>query len=223
MTISTMLRGCVSAIAIVGGFSGGQAFAQSASDWTGAYAGLQIGYQSGSAEHSFSNGAPQDDSDPDGVIYGGHAGYNWRNQNIVFGIEADIEGGSVEGDFVNTTGLTSVGGAELNWQGSLRGRVGMASGSNLFYLTAGAVWVDQDYDGGPTPAPACCGYSDTASGWAAGIGIEHAGSGNISYRAEYRHTDLDDASGAMQPTFPGVTMDVSQSYGALRFAASYHF
>ncbi|TIW33926.1 MAG: hypothetical protein E5V72_31840, partial [Mesorhizobium sp.] len=37
-------------------------------DWSGFYVGLQGGYLWGQAEHSYSNGAPSDDSDPDGFI-----------------------------------------------------------------------------------------------------------------------------------------------------------
>ena len=216
------LLGCVSIAAVTSLFSAAPAQAQSAGDWVGPYVGVQAGYEAGSADHSFSNGAPSDDSEPNGFILGGHAGYNWRHQNIVFGVEADIEGGGVEGDFVNTTGIGSAGEVEMNWQASLRGRFGWANGANLFYFTAGAAWADEDFGGGPT-APVCCGYSDTVDGWTAGLGIEHASAGHLSYRAEYRHTEFDDASGELNPAFPGVFMDVSQSFDALRFAASYNF
>jgi outer membrane immunogenic protein len=222
MNNSKKLLGCVSIAALASLFAA-PALAQTAGDWKGPYAGLQLGYQTGSADHSFDNGAPSDDSEPDGFIVGGHGGYAWRHRNFVFGVEGDIEAGEVEGDYVNLTGATSVGEVETNWQASLRGRFGWAHGANLFYGTVGVAWADQDFSGGPAPAPACCGYSDTVSGWTAGLGYERMATGHLSYRAEYRHSEFDDASGAMPPTFPGVIMEVEQSTDALRFAASYHF
>ncbi len=231
MTFSSFLRTCVSVAAFAGALSGAQAYAQTegSSDWTGPYVGVQIGYQDGSADHSFSNGAPSDDSEPSGFVGGGHAGYNWRHENVVFGVEADIEGGDLNGDYVNTTGATSVGSTEVEWQASLRGRIGYASGANLFYATVGGVWMEEEFGGGPAPGPACCGYSDTVNGWTAGVGFERMlGSqqflgGSASYRFEYRHTEMDDASGPLPPTFPAVTMPVEQTADAVRAALSVHF
>ena len=60
--------------------------------WTGLYVGGQVGYVWGDANHSFSNGAPSDNSEPDGWVGGGHVGYNIQSGRIVFGIEADLEG-----------------------------------------------------------------------------------------------------------------------------------
>jgi outer membrane immunogenic protein len=37
----------------------------------------------------------------DGVIGGGHAGYNWQNNNRVFGLEVDIRGSAEKGSTSN--------------------------------------------------------------------------------------------------------------------------
>ena len=75
-------------------------------NWTGFYAGLNIGYSWGrsSGTQSFVNtttGAVLN-SNPvsfnmDGVIGGGQIGYNWQRDKWVFGLEADIQGTGQKG------------------------------------------------------------------------------------------------------------------------------
>ena len=141
------------------------------SQWSGFYVGLQGGYLWGDARHSFSNGAPSDNSDPDGFIGGGHIGFNLQSGGIVYGIEADFEGGDVNGGFTNVTGATSVGTVDLNWQGSVRARLGLAHDRTLFYVTvagrsaistsAVAPHLDQPVAG--TPKRSTAGLSVAAS------------------------------------------------------------
>lgn len=193
------------------------------SQWSGFYVGLQGGYLWGDARHSFSNGAPSDNSDPDGFIGGGHIGFNLQSGGIVYGIEADFEGGDVSGGFTNVTGATSVGTVDLNWQGSVRARLGLAHDRTLFYVTAGWAFGDFDFGGGPAPGPACCGYSETLNGWTVGGGIEWALSKNLTTRFEYRYTDYGRASGGLAPVFGGVTMPVELETHAIRAGLSYKF
>ena len=103
--------------------------------WTGFYVGAQVGYTWADADHTFSNGAPADNSNPQGGVFGGHMGYNLQNGALVYGIEADLEHTNVRGSFVNPTGITSSGTSDINWQGSVRGRLGFVHQHGLFYLT----------------------------------------------------------------------------------------
>jgi outer membrane immunogenic protein len=150
-------------------------------------------------------------------------GYNFQSGNIVFGIEADLEGGNLDGSFVNLTGISSQGSVDLNWQGSVRGRVGIASGPALYYLTAGWAFGDFDFGGGPAGGPICCGYSDRLNGWTIGGGGEWALGRNMTARIEYRYTDFGSTSGGLPPTFPGVTMPVDLTTHAIRAGLSYKF
>ena len=164
--------------------------AVSAVSWTGLYFGLQTGYVWGNADHTFSDGSLSGNSDPSGWIGGGYGGYNWQSGNFVFGFEADIEGGNVDGSFVNAPG-TSLGASELNWQGSLRGRMGIAADRTLFYMTGGWAFADADFSGTTSNTPvACCSYSTDLNGWTLGGGIEYAFSNELTIRGEYRYTDF---------------------------------
>lgn len=191
--------------------------------WTGFYVGVQGGYGFGSADHTFDNGAPSDDSDPDGFLGGVHVGYNYQMDQFVFGAEADVEYSDIEGSFENLTGITSQGATEINWQGSIRARLGVAMDRTLIYATGGVAFADVDYSGGPAGGPVCCGYSETRTGWTIGGGAEHAFTDKLTARIEYRFTDFGEADDALNPAFPDVDMATDLDIHAVRVGLSYKF
>ncbi|MDU8925887.1 outer membrane beta-barrel protein [Alisedimentitalea sp. MJ-SS2] len=202
--------------------------AVAAQDWSGLYGGITLGYGLGDANHSFSNLAPSGNSSPDGILIGGFMGYAVQNGNTVWGGEIDLEMSSLEGSFVNTTGATSQGVVQGNWQGSLRGVLGYAGAlgnkPTLYYATAGWAVGDFDFLGGPSvPVPPGGGYNERLNGWTAGFGMDMELAPNTVMRAEYRYTDFGTANGALAPTFPGVTMPVDVTQHALRVGIRFNF
>ena len=141
-------------------------------DWTGAYLGIQGGY----AWTSIANPGLVDE-EFDGGFFGGHAGYNFQNGNYVFGIEGDINYNWNE----QTFGAADIG---IDWDGSLRGRLGYAWDRTQLYGTAGLA-VARGYIEAP-------GFdeSETFVGWTIGAGVEHAFTDNILARVEYRYSDF---------------------------------
>lgn len=197
-------------------------------DWSGAYAGLSAGFGFGEATHSFSNGAPTGDSDPSGGLFGVFLGYAWQSGNLVYGAEIDIMYSDYSGSFVDTTGATSQGVIDTNWQASVRGVLGHAGSFGqrpaLYYLTAGWAVGDFDFLGGPSvPVPPGGGYSEQLSGWTAGIGMDIAMADNAALRIEYRYTDFGEASGILNPTFPTVTMPVEVTQHSLHIGYRIRF
>jgi outer membrane immunogenic protein len=76
-------------------------------NWTGFYAGVNIGYSWGRSASTLSfvdtvSGAILNSNavkfDLNGVIGGGQIGYNWQKSNWVFGLEADIQGSGQKGN-----------------------------------------------------------------------------------------------------------------------------
>lgn len=191
-----------------------------AQDWSGVYGGLTLGYTFHDAKHRFSNGAPSDDSDPDGVLYGGFAGYALQSGQMVYGIEVTAEGSSASGSFTNLSGATSGGKAELNVQGAVRAILGYAGNLGtypaLFYGAAGWAVGDFDFRGGPSATPAAGRYSDTLDGFTIGLGMDTRLGNNFSIRTEYTYTDYGKSSGNLAPGFPGVQMPVSVNQHAFR-------
>ena len=171
--------------------------------WTGIYVGGQIGYAWGTVDAnagdnfgdftSFSTTA-------DGVIGGGHVGYNLQLNQWVFGLEGDVDGSSLSkttSDIIFIPSLVNAGGpfggaipatvsANLDVQGSIRGRLGYAWDRVLLYATGGV-----SFGGFNASIDTPFGYasrSNTRVAWTAGGGIEYAVTNNWSIRAEYRYT-----------------------------------
>jgi outer membrane immunogenic protein len=133
--------------------------------WTGFYVGGHGGYG-----WSDSQGL-----DLKGGFGGGQVGYNYQMNNFVWGIEGDVAWADISETFL---GLVSV---KFDTLASVRGRLGIAYGSALFYGTGGGGWGHFKVSAGP--------FSDSAwlSGWTAGAGIEYAFMPNWSAKVEYLH------------------------------------
>jgi outer membrane immunogenic protein len=153
--------------------------------WSGLYLGVQLGYANGNttADSGPSGGFNQAyDYKSSGWLGGGHVGYNFQRGNLVYGVEADLEKSGQKGPGVGSLG--SYHATDVDWQGSLRGRLGLAYDRTLFYGTAGWAFGDVKTNKG------FASYSDVRNGWTAGVGVEHMLTTNLSARLEYRYTDF---------------------------------
>ena len=222
MSYKTSLA-CAGAIAAAATFAGAAFAAEPAPTppppppftWTGLYVGGQIGYAWGQ-DPVFWSGTSNDDetaagtfgNSPQGVIGGGHVGYNLQyNPWLVFGVEGSVDGTSLShtahvgvNDFVgDTPGITV--------QGSVRGRIGVAFDRVLIYGTGGVALTSLnttlvDSTGFFTGVPGTnTTISNTRAGWTAGGGIEYAVADNWWVRAEYRYSNFGHTTDF---PFPGV-------------------
>jgi outer membrane immunogenic protein len=188
--------------------------------WTGFYVGAQIGYGWENADDVFVPNTPValgggytaifsgTSNSAEGVLGGAHVGYNMQMGNVVFGVEGDIEATNVETDATATvtafgpglgaagTTATAQAKAQVNWAGSIRGRLGFAFDRVLIYGTGGVAVADVEESVSLTvpafPAlNAAASASDNVWGWTLGGGLEYAFTNNLTARAEYRYTRLD--------------------------------
>ncbi|WP_375254931.1 outer membrane protein [Yoonia sp.] len=198
-----------------------------AQDWDGFYGGLTLGYAAGDADHSFSNGAPDGNSEPDGALFGGFVGYGYQNGNTVWGGEIDAEASEFSGSFEDTSGFTSAGEIDGEWQGSIRAIFGYASQLGgrpaLFYGTAGYALGQFDFYGGPTGGPLEDGYDEQMEGSTVGVGMDWRFAPQSALRAEYRYTDFGKAKGDLEPGFGGVEMPVEVTQSAIRIGVRFDF
>jgi outer membrane immunogenic protein len=126
-------------------------------NWTGFYVGANLGYARGFASPDIMvRGVPLFalTQSMNGVLGGVQAGANWQTGNGVFGIEGDFQGTSQSASssmtVVDTTGainnipgaiVTALTSNKISSFGTLRGRIGIAAGRSLFYVTGGgAFW-----------------------------------------------------------------------------------
>lgn len=157
--------------------------------WTGLYVGAQVGYGWGTTDAKSGPVTGYDQSysyDTNGWVGGVHAGYNWQLQNLVYGIETDLEASGIGGSGIGSLGFGH--NTDISWIGSTRGRLGIAYDRTLFYATAGLAYGEVKIDKG------FASYSDVRTGWTVGTGIEHAISDRTTLRLEYRYTDLGSSS-----------------------------
>ena len=184
---------------------------QPAFTWSGFYVGVQAGYGWGDTEATSDPFAQSFDYSTDGWLGGAHAGFNWQASSFVIGVETDLELADLTGDGIGTLGSSHS--TEIEWLGSLRGRLGYAVDRTLFYATGGLAYGDVAISG---PGYS---YSDTRTGWTAGAGIEHAFAPNTTARIEYRYTDL----GSGDFSDGGVTDDSDVTFSAIRAGLSWKF
>jgi outer membrane immunogenic protein len=195
--------------------------------WTGCYIGVQGGWQWGrdhTAEYVTATGVFNNFDerfDSDGFVGGGHIGCTYQAGVWVWGIEGDFEGATIDGGYTLSPSLDGTN-FELQWQGSIRGRLGWAVDRTLFYVTGGLAFASLEYtyvDGGTVFES----FKDTQAGWTIGAGIEHAFAGNWTARVEYRFTDYGSVSNNSLVAFPGFTYRHDPEFHAVRGYLTYRF
>ncbi|HEV7256019.1 MAG TPA: outer membrane protein [Mesorhizobium sp.] len=174
--------------------------------WTGFYVGLHAGYGFGDTEteyyigdDAFGNTAgfePNQDYDIDGFLGGVQVGYNHQINNLVLGVEADFSFSNIEGesgDIFTTPGQE--GGfytTDVDWFGTVRGRLGFAVDRTLFYGTGGFAYGQVENSVVDFFEPGAVSEDDVSTGWTAGGGVEHAFTDNVTVKVEYLYIDLGD-------------------------------
>jgi outer membrane immunogenic protein len=165
-------------------------------NWTGPYAGLNLGYEWGKVTNS--------GIDPSGIAGGGQIGYNWQSGQFVFGAEADIQASAADDTFAPYKFSNP-------WFGTLRGRAGFAINNILLYGTLGLAYGDLKAEFGGLDE------SKTLVGWTGGLGMEVGFAPNWSAKVEYLYMDL----GSRAYTLTGVDNGLQANY--LRLGVNYHF
>ncbi len=190
-------------------------YAAPAFNWNGFHAGAQIGYGWGTTDaDSRSLGgllAQSYSYDNEGFLGGLHAGFNWQTGPLLLGVESDIELSGVEGSGTGSLGAGHT--TNLDWLGSLRGRIGLPSGNTLFYLTGGLAYGNAEIQS------AALSYSEWRTGWTLGGGIEQAFTPNVTARLEYRYTDL----GSWESESAGALDRTDLTLNTLRAGLSFKF
>jgi len=151
-----------------GGYKDGPVYAEV--NWSGLYAGANVGYGWSTASNQYLS--------PDGVLGGAQIGYNFQRGPIVFGLETDLEGSDI-------TDSNTFAKSEMNWFGTVRGRLGYAFGKALVFGTAGFAYGNVE-----NSSSAYGSKSETQTGWVAGGGVEYKITPNWSGKVEYQYIDL---------------------------------
>ncbi len=151
--------------------------------WTGIYGGLNLGL--GIANGGWAVPIPGFSGSATGLAFGGQLGFNYQINNFVLGLEGDV-------GFLNPRRSTDFGGLNFRWRqqwdGSIRGRVGVAADRALFYFTGGIAFTDIGVR--VTNAGVLVGAaSQNRTGYTLGAGAEYAFTPNWTVRGEYLYAN----------------------------------
>ncbi|WP_439497706.1 outer membrane protein [Bosea sp. (in: a-proteobacteria)] len=185
--------------------------------WTGFYVGVNAGYGFGQID-STNLGIIGGYDDPDGFIGGGQIGYNYQIGQWVVGLEADFQGADLKASATDPV-LGVRASNEMQWFGTVRGRVGYAFDRFLPYVTGGFAYGSVK---NKISTPFGSASNDnTQYGWTLGGGLEYAFTNNLTAKIEYLYVDLDKESFNV----PGGTFNanVETKFSVVRAGLNYKF
>ena len=199
--------------------------------WNGFYAGIHggVGAFTGTAmdwdRDTFSN--PDGDINLNGFagLAGGQVGYNHQIGHVVWGLEGDMAwtGFSEGREFDLRDNYVK---AQMDWLATLRGRLGVASGNGMAYVTGGLAlaqlsslwWFNDGAD--PDPPVPCSIDDDENIAWngvqpglVAGAGVEARLSERLSLKGEYLCLRMADKNVVYDNTADGNGADQDIDFG----------
>jgi outer membrane immunogenic protein len=193
--------------------------------WRGFYMGVNAGYGWGdnAVGVSGTTGGSSTSVNLDGWFGGGQVGYNAQFDQIVIGVEADLQAADI-GESQSFTGANfGQASADIGWFSTLRGRVGYAAGPTLLYFTGGLAFADVDYrvSGGNGVNTFAMSSDKIETGYTLGGGLEWAFAPNWSLKSEYLYVDLGDET----LTSPGGTFssNTDLDFHTVRVGLNYRF
>lgn len=142
-------------------------------DWSGFYAGATAGLVSGDVTLNPAIPGPTF-AISDGTVYGGFAGYNFQNGNVVYGVELGAQMGNM---------TVAALGFDIDYLIDARARVGYSMGDAMIYAAGG-------YSAGKATLSGVPAATGTASGWNVGGGLEVNISDNMFIGGEYIYRDM---------------------------------
>jgi len=147
-------------------------------NWTGFYIGVNGG--GGFGRSTWDVTGPIDVS---GGVVGGTVGYNYQINQMVLGIEGDIDWSGING--TNSAACALGCKTSNSWLSTVRGRVGYAADRFMPFVTGGVAFGNIQ-----ASLPGFVGGSTSNTGWTLGGGIEYAFAGPWTVKAEYLYVDL---------------------------------
>ncbi len=172
------------------------AFAQSETTYNGFFIGAQTGWQQDQAK------VPSDsinvDVSTDGWMYGAQAGYDWRLDRFVIGLEAMISGSSGSSEELDTAGNSYKLNAGTTWGFSTRAGY-LVSDPVLLYARLGYSWASYNYVFNQSIKE-----SYNQDGITVGFGGEYQMSPSFSLRLEWNYADFGSNTFQRPPVPPQV-------------------
>jgi len=206
-------------------------------NWTGFYVGANFGYaRSASDGNVFVGTFPffSLSETMSGGLAGIQAGGNWQTGNAVFGVEADIDITNQTVSSLNSitdiAGAISVPGSviavatndRIKSFGTVRVRLGIASGPALYYLTGGWAYWNWASNFSMTGF-GTTDLSNFKGGGALGGGVEVTVAGDWTVRGEYLYLQSTNISNAPFLVRPDILFNTRIRENVFRVGVNYMF
>ncbi len=163
-------------------------------DWAGFY--LKSNPSSGSDSIPWTTVGPSNGFSPTGQgrSVNDNVGYNFQSGNFVFGLEGSLAAANFDGRFTAPymPAITSAAWSpNMNWLGTVTGRVGYSFGQWLPYVKGGFATAEVGSPlQGAGPALGAFSQGTQLNGWTAGLGLEYQITSKLSLGLEYLYTDF---------------------------------
>jgi outer membrane immunogenic protein len=221
--------------------------------WHGFYIGANAGYAWGDDNvgnievfnpqgQQYPTGPLKYDLEAEGRFAGLHVGFNRQAGNLVFGLEADIQTG-IDGASKTSFDPPAIfdfnyrASLDVEWFGTLRGRLGYAWDRTLIYVTGGLAFGEVSNTAQYLITEPCCpgGVANlrtrgTETGYVLGGGFEHVINPSWSLKFEYQYVSLGDGmvEGPLffvngNPSGEGVKANFDADFHTVRVGLNYHF
>ncbi len=196
--------------------------------WTGFYVGVNGGYGWSEYSDQLAGAGYFGGVAPAGGFGGGQIGYNWQgilHPHLVLGVEADIQGSGIKDS--GTDKFNNTYSSELDYFGTVRGRVGYAVDRALVYFTGGFAYGGVKNENVlPAGGPLVYDISRTATGYVLGGGLEYKITPAWSVKGEYQYINLGkndpvDPAGKTYSSIAGNTL-TDDAFHTVRVGLNYH-
>jgi opacity protein-like surface antigen len=147
----------------------------STDDWSGAYAGGQLGFGRLSTDVADGAGGPQNGGEVyegEGAFFGVHAGYMFDFGRFVAGGELDFDSSHMSVSILEAPGADEIGEIDSIFRAKLR--LGFDAGRVLPYVTAGLARASAGFDEKIGDNGIVSGRDDTFEGHFVGVGASFA-------------------------------------------------
>src|SRR5271169_696003 len=193
-------------------------------NWTGIYVGVNGGGAWGNQDplNIITNRFDNRSIGISGGLFGGTVGAQIQMAHVVLGLEADLDWAGISGSSAINPTIGGGGGfgtfnakTNIDWESTVRARVGYASDNWLFYGTGGLALLGAKTTLTAQGAAVCggilanCTGTDRQAGLALGVGLEYGFTPALSAKLEYLYVSA-------------VSLDVSHT-NEIRAGLNYRF
>jgi len=180
--------------------------------WTGLYVGINGGY----GWSNFRGAGGNVFADPSGGMIGGTVGYNYQIGQFVVGLEDNLDWTDLSNSRTLTGGVSTK--SRVNAFNTAFARAGVAFDRALFFAEGGLSSGDVKNQVTDPKLPGTISQSGWENGYGIGGGVEYAFTNNISARADYVFSHLQDKTYfAGTPDVVKAGLNVSQIRGGLNY------